>query len=391
VRRTRSILSPQPAVQLSLFDIAGFERKAIARHTRNANAATLLARIERAAQIDPQVLLDLRGEISQYATSSQVLDLLLVERVVAQQINPVRLLSAQAPIELGYLLPDMPSIDNNRGFLDIALLGLHYHLAGLTSSQKLQFEEWASTSHSIETKEEDDGPELGEVTLLPIVPIEGKAGSVEPLVRQTRRQLEALLHQGMPGIDTGYIQQIVTFIEESASNIRDHAGEGTLSCEGFVAANRTRRRYRDRVREQWVEVYTTYVSCYDLGRGIFAALVSAPEYTSELTRYPETERGIAALRLAILPGVTSKSREEGRGGGLPRIVNIVRSMAEFGNDQTYTYRGGLRIVSGGTVLDTFTTTSNAGHERVLPGTQLLLRFEAIRRTNTREDSYHVND
>jgi hypothetical protein len=265
--------------------------------------------------------------------------------------------------------------------VDLANLGLHHHLAGLTSQQKRLFEDLMGHTRHFQNdgSSGEESPELGEVTLLPITRVESSPGTVEPLVKLAQSQLEALLQQGMPGMDNPYVRQIVTFIEESAANIRDHAGEGASIPDGFVAANRTRRQYRDKARNQWIEVYTTYVSCYDLGRGIFAALVSSPSFAAKLAQYPEGDRSKAALQLSILPGVTSRDAEEGRGGGLPRMVNIVRSIANVGNGHESTYRGGLRLISGGAILDNFTTTSATSSDRVLPGTQLQLRFDAIRR------------
>jgi hypothetical protein len=205
---------------------------------------------------------------------------------------------------------------------------------------------------------------------------------VDPIVKETRQRLEAFLRQGIPGINTIYIQQMLTFIEESASNIQDHASDGLSPCEGFIAANRTRRRYQDRKRNQWVEVYTTHISCYDLGRGILSALVSVPKYAEDLGALnQEADRCIAALRLAVSPGVTSKVSEFDRGGGLPRMVNIVRSIGDADYDQTHSYRGSLQIISGGSELDVLTRTDRVYHDRLLPGTQLKLRFETIRRTD----------
>jgi hypothetical protein len=381
--RSRRASSLHSAGQLSLFDIADVEKQAIVQHSRIADATTLLTRIMYAAQANPRIALDLRGDISQYATSWQALELLLVEHTIIQEINPVRLATGQDPIVLSYLLPEDPSVQALPGLADLAHLGLQYHLKGLTFAQKQLFEGWASHKQQLQNtifaQEDEESPELGEITLLPIIPIEGSPGTVEPLVRQARQELKKLLQQGLPGINDAYVMQIVTFIEESASNIRDHASDGLQSCEGFVAANRTLRTYRDRIRSQLVSLYTTYVACFDFGRGILPALASVPAHGTTLYHYPEAERDIAALRLAIRPDITSKIDEAGRGGGLPRMVHMVRSIAEAGDNQTYAYRGVLRLVSCGGVLDICTTTETAHHDRLLPGTQLLLRFEAIQR------------
>ena len=218
------------------------------------------------------------------------------------------------------------------------------------------------------------------MTLLPIYPIEGAPGSVDPLVRQARNRLQTLLTQGMPEIDVSYIQQIMTFVEEAASNIREHAGSQDAPCEGFLAANRTVRRYRDRNRNQWVEVFTTYLGCYDLGRGIFAALASVPHLAADLATVPKSERAIAALRLAVRPGITSKPDSDG-GGGLPRMAFMVRAMSDLDGDDRYAYRGVFRLVSGGAVLDQFTSSESAAHDHLFSGTQLIFRFETIKRTS----------
>jgi hypothetical protein len=174
----------------------------------------------------------------------------------------------------------------------------------------------------------------------------------------------------------------MTFVEESASNVREHAGKGLPTYTGFVAANRTYRRYRDRERDQWVEVYTTYVSCYDLGRGILAALTEVPRFASELGGVQPGDRGLAALRLASRPGVSSQPGD-GHGGGLPHMIQIVRDLDTTGDvaddGSTRRYRGVLQIVSDGAILESLTTTVRARHDRPLPGVQVHLWLQAIQR------------
>jgi hypothetical protein len=360
----------------------------IALHTRDATAPVLLKRVERAALISNSISLDLRGEISQYATSAQALDLLFTEHVVINHINPARVSHGQEPIELHFLLPDELTPKKAPGIIDLARLGLHKYLRGLTSKQRIKLlglESYPSSGRS-ENSVEEDIDEVGEVTLLPIIPIEGTPGTVEPLVIQARQRFEELLRQGLPGIDNSYAQQIITFVEESAANVRDHSRGVQQTSKGFIAANRTWRRYRDRIRKQWVEIYTTYVSCYDFGCGVFAALSSVPEYASEFASFPESEHGVIALRLATLPSVTSIPNGVGRGAGLPRMADIIRNLPNASADSDLTYRGSLKIVSHGAVLNFLTTTDRVSHDRILPGTQLQLRFEAVRRTDNLGDS-----
>ena len=356
------------------------EDAVVARHKRDdASAADLLWRIEQAAKSKPRVLLDLRGDISKCAASPQALDLLLLEHTITQEINPKRVVKGLAPIELGYLLPEESLAQAAHGLADLARLNLHYYLQGLTASQKQLFERLKDQVRpdQIEepAEEEENSQESGEITLLPIVPVSGTLGMLEPSVTETRRQLQALLKQGMPGIDATYVHQIVTFVQESTANIHDHA-----NGKGFVAANRTQRRYRNQRRDEIVEVYTTYVCCYDFGRGILPALVSADCNRTKFADYREAEWAMAALQLATRPGVTSMAYEEGRGGGLPRMVEIVRSMPDASDNQVYKYHAGLQLVSGGARLSFHTLTDEGGYDRPLPGTQLQLRLHAVKRT-----------
>jgi hypothetical protein len=360
----------------------------IALHTQDATAPVLLKRIERAASESNIISLDLRGEISQYATSAQALDLLLTEHVVNNHINPARLSRNLEPIELRFLLPDELTPKKTHGIVDLARLGLHKYLRGLTSKQRILLVNLASypTANHSENSYEEDSAEVGEVTLLPIIPIEGTPGTVEPLVSQARQKLEELLKQGLPGIDKSYAQQIITFVEESAANVRDHSRGIQQTSKGFIAANRTWRRYQDRIRKQWVEIYTTYVSCYDFGCGVFTALSSVPSYAAEFASYPESEHGVIALRLATMPAVTSIPNGVGRGAGLPRMADIIRNLPNASADSDLTYRGSLKLASHGAILNFLTTTDRASHDRILPGTQLQLRFEAVRRADNPGDS-----
>lgn len=371
------------STQMTLFQEADENQGAIALHTQDANAPLLISRVERAALSSNRISLDLRGEISQFATSTQALDLVCTEHIINNEINPVRLLNGLEPIELAYLLPDDMTPETRPGIADLARLGIQHHLSGFTPDQKQALGSLAGSEPVLEVSEsyEEDWPEMGEVTLLPILPIEGTPGTIEPLLSQTRYRLEELLRQGLPGINERCAQQIITFVEESAANIRDHSGGVTKRSKGFIAANRTLRRYRDRRRDQFVEVYTTYVSCFDFGCGVFAALATVPTYATEFSAVDEIDRGTMALRLAATPGVTSILDTEGRGGGLPRMINIIRTLPDLGEDSRCTYRGSLRIASHGAVLEFLTTTDCAGHDRLLPGTQLQLRFEAVRRIN----------
>lgn len=375
-------------VHSNLFGSMNTGNKSIVLHTQDATAPVLLKRIERAALVNNCISLDLRGEISQYATSAQALDLLFTEHVVNNYINPARLSRDLAPIKLRFVLPDELTQEKTRGIVDLARLGLHKYLRGLTSKQRIILVNLASypSSNRSENSYEEDSDEVGEVTLLPIIPIEGTPGTVEPLVSQARQRCEELLRQGLPGIDKSYAQQIITFIEESAANVRDHSRGVQQSSKGFIAANRTWRRYQDRIRKQWVEIYTTYVSCYDFGCGVFTALSSIPDYAAEFASFPESEHGVIALRLATLPSVTSIPNGVGRGAGLPRMADIIRNLPNASSDSARTYRGSLKIVSHGAVLNFLTTTDRASHDRILPGTQLQLRFEAVRRTDNLGDS-----
>lgn len=369
--------------QMTLFKVADEKLGGAALHTQDAIAPVLLSRIERASLSDTCVSLDLRGEISQFATSAQALDLLLTEHMIDHQINPERQVDGLEPIELSYILPDDLTPEMRPGMADLARLGLQDHLNCLTLDQKRALNNLASSEPALEVNDayEEEWPEIGEVTLLPIVPIEGTPGTIEPLLSQTRHRLEELLRQGLLGINEDCAQQIITFVDESAANVRDHSGGVLRKSKGFIAANRTLRRYRDRRRNQWVEVYTTYVSCYDFGCGIFAALASVPAYAAEFSAVDEADRSTVALRLAASPSVTSILGGKGRGGGLPRMINIIRYLPELGKGSNCTYRGSLRIVSHGAVLDFLTTTDCASHDRLLHGTQLQLRFEAVRRTD----------
>lgn len=373
--------------QMTSVRVADNFQSAIASHTQDANAAVLLSRIERAALSDNNVSLDLRGEISQFATSPQTLDLILAEQIVEHQINPKRQVLGLEPIKLSYILPNDLIAETRPGIADLARLGIQDHLNGLTTDQKRDLNVLATSEPTIEADVayEEDWPEMGEVTLLPIVPIEGTPGTIEPLLSQARHRLEELLRQGLPGINEGCSQQIITFVEESAANVRDHSRGVAQKSKGFIAANRTLRRYRDRRRDQLVEVYTTYLSCYDFGCGIFAALTSVPNYASEFSTVDEIDHGTLALRLAATPGVTSILDREGRGGGLPRMISIIRTLPDIGKGSQCTYRGSLKIASHGAVHEYLTATDCAGHDRLLPGTQLQLRFEAVRRSDNLGD------
>jgi hypothetical protein len=387
-QRTRSTNAQDfKEVQLSLFDPlpSQAEDELKVRHTRDAIATVLLSRIERAAEKNPRVSLDLTNEISQYATSWQALDLLLVERTVELELNPKRIAEGRQPIKLGYRLSESPSVDSTPGLVDLADLGLHHHLRGLTSVQKQLFERLINSRQPVqnaETNGNEESPEQGEVTLLPITCVESTLEAVEPIVNQIKERLEVLLHQGLPSLDSIYVRKIVTFVEESASNTCDHASQGLPAYEGFIAANRTKRRYRDKDRSQWVEVYTTYLACYDLGCGIYNSLISVPQYCSELAQIHIAElRSIEALRLATRPEVSSKPLEDGRGFGLSKMVEMIRSMADASDDYSHQYRAELNLESGGAALKFFTTTETASNDRLTPGTQVRLCFEAIRRTD----------
>jgi hypothetical protein len=303
--------------------------------------------------------------------------------MVNHHINPERHAYGLEPIKLSYVLPDDLTAETRPGMADLARLGLQDYLDCLTSNQKRDLNHLANSEPVIEANVayEEDWPEMGEVTLLPIVPIEGTPGTIEPLLSQTRHRLEELLKQGLPGINKSCAQQIITFVEESAANVRDHSGGVTRKSKGFIAANRTLRRYRDRRRDQLVEIYTTYVSCYDFGCGVFAALASVPIYASQFSTIDETDHGTLALRLAAAPSVTSILDGAGRGGGFPRMISIIRTLPDVGKGSNCLYRGSLKIASHGAVHEFLTATDCAGHDRLLPGTQLQLRFEAVRRTN----------
>lgn len=369
------------STQMTLFLNADENQGNIALHTQDANAPLLISRVERAAISSSRISLDLRGEISQFATSTQALDLICTEYVINEEINPKRLYKGIEPIKLAYLLPDDMTPETRPGIADLARLGIQNHLKGFTPDQKQALDVLAGSEPILEVDQshEEDWPEMGEVTLLPILSIESTPGTIEPLLNRTRYRLEELLRQGLPGINESCAQQIITFVEESAANVYDHSGGVTKRSKGFIAANRTLRRYRDRRRNQFVEIYTTYVSCFDFGCGVFAALASVPIYATEFSAIDETDRGTLALRLAANPGVTSILNSEGRGGGLPRMINIIRTLPEVGKNSRCTYRGSLRIASHGAVLEFLTTTDCASHDRLLPGTQLQLRFEAVRR------------
>jgi hypothetical protein len=356
---------------------------ALASHTQDANAPLLIKRVERAAWQDCHVSLDLRGEISQYATSTQALDLLLTEHVIDNQINIERQANGLEPIVLSYVLPDDLTPETRPGIADFARLDLHKHLKGLTPAQKNALDRLAQSKPSFcsDISYEEEWPEMGEVTLLPIVTIEGTPGTIDPLLAQTRHHLKELLGQGLPGINKNLTQQIITFVSESAANVRDHSGGVLGNSKGYIAANRTWRRYRDRRRSQWVEIYRTYLSCYDFGRGVFAALAAVPAYAEIFAQYPEMEHGVVALKLAARPGVTSMMDVEGRGAGLPRMIDIIRHLPEVSKGTNCTYRGGLKIISHGAVLDFLTTSDCTSYDCILPGTQLQLSFEAVRRTN----------
>ncbi len=221
--------------------------------------------------------------------------------------------------------------------------------------------------------------EAGEITLVPLERI-GARDSIQPRVTQARIALKALVGQGMPGINATYVHRVVTFIEESASNVRDHAhGDDVTWCEGFVAADRTRTRYLDRRRTECVTVYTTYLSCCDTGRGILPSLAGVPALAGRLGTVPPWAMPLAALELAAEPGITNRPDEDGRGGGLPQLIELVHSLATAGEGASYLYRGGLRLTSGGAELVALTTTRASSQDRLLPGTQLQLKFEAIGR------------
>lgn len=355
-------------------------------HTRDASATTLLMRVERAAEQRQLVCVDLTGDICRFATSAQALDMLLLEQTIARVVNPTRAASGLAPIQLSYALPESPSLLTTPGLVDLANLGLHHHLRSLSPDQQALFGRLAQPAtlplfHDADTADadEDETAETGETTLLPIIRLDETTTSITPLVRQVRQRLHTLIQQSLPGIDTRYVHRIVTFLEESASNVREHAGTDLSTCVGFIAANRTIRRYRDRERAQLVEVYTTYVSCYDLGQGILAALASVPAYAAELASVSHRELGLCGLRLAMKPGVSSTAGDSDRGDGLPHMVQIVRDLDTASETPAWRYRGALRIISDGAILDTFTTTVSAAHDRVMPGVQLHLRLEAIHR------------
>jgi hypothetical protein len=379
--RVQQQLTDSSIPQMMQFQYVDENIGPIALHTQDANAPLLISRVERAARFASHVSVDLRGEISQFATSTQALDLICTEQVIKNHVNPERIAHGLEPIKLSYVLPKDLTPETRPGIADLARLGIQNHLNCLTPAQKQELNGLANSEPAIETdfSYEEDWPEMGEVTLLPIIPLEGTPGTIEPLLSQTRHRLGELLKQGLPGINESCAQQIITFVEESAANVRDHSAGVTGNSKGFIAANRTMRRYRDRRRNQFVEVYTTHVSCYDFGCGVFAALAAVPIYASEFSAVDETDRGTVALRLAATPSVTSILNREGRGGGIPRIINIIRTLPEIGDGSKCIYRGSLRIASHGAVLDFLTTTDCASHDRLLPGTQLQLRFEAVRR------------
>jgi hypothetical protein len=399
-RRSRTVLEPglrsSGAEQLSWLDILRQQEATEQRlrdegavralHSRDATASTLVARIEQAARRSPRVRLDLTGEITSYATSFHAQDLLLAERAIEQQINPTRLSRSEPPIELGYILPDERVARLSVGLADLARLGLQRHLRDLTSSQVDLLDELSlgSVSGPIgkpEVTPPDEEPtECGEITLLSLERITTTC-TIQPLLARVRKNLQPLLQQGLPGIDAAYVRKVMTFIEETVSNVRDHAAdaESIHTCEGFVAANRTKTYYLDRRRGERVTVYTTYLSCYDLGQGILASLAEVPKLATELTAVSAPLRNIRALDLAIRPGVTSRPDEDGRGEGLPQLVELVHSLAIVGDSQTHIYRGGLHVTSGGAELRLLTTTHGSAQDRLLPGTQLQLTFEAVHR------------
>lgn len=364
------------------------------QHTRDADTSTLLRRIEAAAQRTPRVMLDISGELSQYATSVQALDLLLAEHILVHCMNPARIGQGLSPIELSYKLPGSGTAKDTPGLVALAHLGLHKHLNRLSKVQRQHFTQLAHHApvqpppparHHDPVVPDQDGEhevqDVNEQTLLPVVRINSNT-NLDRVIRHTRDRLSELLKQGIPGIDQAYVDQIVVFIEESVSNVLDHAGVAHSLCEGFVSANRTYRYYRDRKRDQWVEEFTTHIACYDTGQGILPSLVNVSNYAKELSQFPQDERrSLAALRMAMHPGITSKAQETGHGGGIPRMVNVVRKIPSASNHEAYTYRAGLRLTSGGAILDVLSTTDQDSFGRFLPGTQIRLWFQAIRRTN----------
>jgi len=324
-------------------------------------------------------MVDLRGDITQFATSAQVLDLILAERTVETDVNQVRTFRGLRPISLGYLLPDDRLARASSGLADVGRLGAQNFLHGLDDRQRALLMKIARPNSIPIHPVTDESPEVGDVTLLPVERVGSAPGALTPLVAQVHERLEKLLRRGMPGVDDTYVTRLLTFFEETAANVRDHAGDGAWPLEGYIVGNRTFRRYRDHRRAQWVEVYTTYLACYDFGRGILLALSSTPQQARELAKHPAATRSEAALRLAIRPGVTSIVGAEGRGGGLPRLVELVRSLAGAQDDRNTQIRGGLRLVSSGACLDLLGAADAFCEDRILPGTQLQLRFDTITR------------
>lgn len=372
--------------QLSLFDSMPEPSIRVVPYYKTDLASTLIRRIEQAARHTPEIAIDLSGDISKVATSAQALDLILVEREILYSINKQRRSDGLPSIQLSYLLPSAPSLRFTPGVFDLARLNIHRYLQHLKPGQVAVLERLSHdthTAHDILMTDEAVDQEMSEITLVPVEAIEGEPGSVQPLVHTTTQRLTVLLRQGMPGVDDIYIRQITTFVEESASNIRDHAGERGIPCEGFIAANRTYGSYLDHTRNQQVEVYTTHVSCYDLGRGVLAALTSVPQHAATIANSgarTTEEQAAVALNLAIKPGISSK-HERGRGGGLPWMINMIRSLADASTTDRFSYQGSLRLVSSSATLDVMTTSQALSHDRYLPGTQVQLRFRTIRRVD----------
>src|SRR5690348_12927911 len=179
--------------------------------TRDATLPVLITRIEEAARISPHVQIDLTRDIARYATSAQALDLVLAEQTVLIELNAARSANGLPPIQLSYALSDDPSAGMTPGLADLGTLRVQGHLAFLTPEQRALLDRLArpptavgidATAFAAGDEDAPDMPnEVGEVTLLPIVRLDDTLGSVAPLVQQTRQHLQALVQQGLPGID----------------------------------------------------------------------------------------------------------------------------------------------------------------------------------------------
>ncbi len=223
-RRTAVIPNQEQAIQLPLFADARTEQRddevAIARHTRDSTASILVRRIECAAQRNSRVMVDLRGDITQFATSAQVLDLILAERTVETDVNQVRTFRGLRPISLGYLLPDDRLARASSGLADVGRLGAQNFLHGLDDRQRALLMKIARPNSIPIHPVTDESPEVGDVTLLPVERVGSAPGALTPLVAQVHERLEKLLRRGMPGVDDTYVTRLLTFFEETAANVR---------------------------------------------------------------------------------------------------------------------------------------------------------------------------